>query len=55
MPINSSQDYTTALKRKVVAKATAVAPTPQKRKNNTLYTSIVANRATPDKCCGGTI
>ena len=46
MQVNSSQDYTTALKRRVLAKAAAVAPTPQKRKNNTLNISVVANRAT---------
>jgi hypothetical protein len=46
MQVNSAQDYTTALKRRVVAKAAVVAPSPQKRKNNTLYTAVAANRAT---------
>jgi hypothetical protein len=46
MQVNSSQDYTTALKRRVVAKAAVVAPSPQKRKNSTLYTSLLANHAT---------
>jgi hypothetical protein len=46
MQVNSAQDYTTALKRRIAAKAAVVAPSPQKRKNNTLYTGIVANHAT---------
>jgi len=45
MQINSAQDYLTNYKRAVVAKSLAVAPTPQKRKFNSLNTMVVANQA----------
>jgi len=45
MQVNSAQDYLTYKKRQIIASAASVAPSPQKRKNNTVYTSVVANQA----------
>jgi len=45
MQINSAQDYLTYKKRQIIASAASVAPSPQKRKNNTIYTSVLANQA----------
>jgi hypothetical protein len=45
MQVNSAQDYTTALKRRVVAATYVSNPPPIKRRNNTVYTSLLANKA----------
>lgn len=44
MQVNSTQDWLTKQKRKVIAKS--VAPPPQSQRTNALYTSIQANAAT---------
>ena len=45
MQVNSAQDYTTALKRRVVAATYISNPPPLKRRNNTVYTSLLAHKA----------
>jgi hypothetical protein len=44
MQVNSAQDYTTALKRRIVAATYISNPPPIKRRNNTVYTSVLATR-----------
>lgn len=46
MQVNSAQDYLTKYKRKVIAKSSNIAPPPQSRRTNAMYTSIDANGAT---------
>lgn len=43
MQVNSAQDYLTKYKRRILAKTFNA---PQELRSNTLYTSVVANRAT---------
>lgn len=45
MQVNSTQDYVTNLKRQIIAKSLAVAPPPQKRRTNTMYTAVRGNNA----------
>jgi hypothetical protein len=45
MQVNSAQDYLTSLKRQIIAKSLSVAPPPQKRRTNTMYTAVRANNA----------
>jgi hypothetical protein len=45
MQVNSAQDYTTALKRRVVAATYISNPPPLKRRNNTVYTSLLAHKS----------
>jgi hypothetical protein len=45
MQVNSAQDYTTSLKRRVIAATYIANPPPIKRRNNTVYTSLLANKA----------
>ena len=45
MQVNSAQDYLTQMKRQIIAKSLAVAPPPQKRRSNTQYIGVVANKA----------
>jgi hypothetical protein len=45
MQVNSAQDYLTNQKRKIIARSLAVAPPPQKRRNNTMYIGVLANEA----------
>jgi hypothetical protein len=45
MQVNSAQDYLTYKKRQILAQAATVAPSPQKRKTNALFTSVTANQA----------
>lgn len=61
MQINSAQDYTTALKRRVVAKSIDRSPQPAHRRYNYVPISVQANRANqvvkqisiPQKSCSG--
>lgn len=47
MQVNSAQDYLTARKRQIIAATYQnIANPPQSRRNNTVYTSVVANGAT---------
>lgn len=47
MQVNSAQDYLTARKRQIIAATyERIADPPQKQRNNTVYTSVVANGAT---------
>lgn len=43
--MNSSQDYTTNLKRRIIAATYISNPPPVKRRNNTVYTSVLANKS----------
>lgn len=45
MQVNSMQDYVTQKKRQIIAASLAVAPPPQKRRSNTQYIGVVANKA----------
>jgi hypothetical protein len=45
MQVNNTQDYVTQLKRRIIAKSLAVAPPPQKRRSNTQYIGVVANKS----------
>ena len=45
MQVNSAQDYLTQMKRQIIAKSLAVAPPPQKRRTNTQYIGILANKS----------
>ena len=45
MQVNSAQDYLTSYKRRVIAKQYVSNPGPANRRNNTIYTSLVANKA----------
>lgn len=45
MQVNSAQDYLTNHKRSIIARSLAVAPPPQKRRTNTMYTAVRANNA----------
>jgi hypothetical protein len=47
MQVNSAQDYLTERKRQLIAATyQTIATPPQKRRNNTAHTSVVANGAT---------
>ena len=46
MQVNSTQDWLTKRKRKIIAISSALAPPPQSQRTNTMYTSIEANGAT---------
>lgn len=46
MQVNSAQDYLTNYKRRVIAKQFVSNPGPANRRNNTIYTSLVGNKAT---------
>jgi len=46
MQVNSMQDWVTKKKRRIIANSIAVAPPPQSRRTNALYTSLEANGAT---------
>jgi len=45
MQVNSAQDYLTQMKRQIIAKSLAVAQPPQKRRTNTQYIDILANKS----------
>jgi hypothetical protein len=45
MQVNSAQDYLTSQKRKIIARSLAVAPPPQKRRSNTQYIGVLANKS----------
>jgi hypothetical protein len=45
MQVNSAQDYLTQMKRQIIAKSLTVAPPPQKRRSNTQYIGVLANKA----------
>jgi len=45
MQVNSAQDYLTNHKRRVIAASLAVAPPPQKRRSNTQYVGVLANKS----------
>ena len=45
MQVNSAQDYLTQQKRQIIARSIAVAPPPQKRRSNTQYIGVVANKS----------
>jgi hypothetical protein len=45
MQVNSAQDYTTLLKRRIISATYVSNPPPIKRRNNTVYTSVLANKA----------
>jgi hypothetical protein len=45
MQVNSAQDYLTNQKRKIIARSLAVAPPPQKRRTNTQYIGVLANKS----------
>ena len=47
MQVNSAQDYLTRQKRQIIARSLAVAPPPQKRRTNTQYIGVLANK--PEK------
>jgi hypothetical protein len=46
MQVNSTQDWLTKQKRRIIAKSSNLAPPPQSQRSNQLYTSIEANAAT---------
>lgn len=46
MQVNSTQDWLTKYKRRVLAKSTTLAPPPQSQRTNALYTTLEANGAT---------
>jgi hypothetical protein len=46
MQVNSTQDWLTKQKRRIVANSIAVAPPPQSQRTNELFTSLEANAAT---------
>jgi hypothetical protein len=46
MQVNSTQDWLTKYKRRIVAKSIAIAPPPQSQRTNELYASLEANAAT---------
>lgn len=45
MQVNSAQDYLTRYKNRVLAKGFIEIPTPQSRRTNTMFTSVLANSA----------
>jgi len=45
MQVNNAQDYVTQRKRQIIAASLAVAPPPQKRRSNTQYIGVLANKA----------
>lgn len=45
MQVNSAQDYLTQQKRRIIAASLAVAPPPQKRRTNTQYIGVIANKS----------
>jgi hypothetical protein len=45
MQVNSAQDYLTNQKRKIIARSLEVAPPPQKRRTNTMYIGVLANKS----------
>jgi hypothetical protein len=46
MQVNSAQDYTTLLKRRIVATSIVQDPPPAHRRYNYVYISVLANEAT---------
>lgn len=46
MQVNSAQDYVTKRKRQVIAKQYVSNPGNAQRRNNTVYASLVGNKAT---------
>lgn len=45
MQVNSAQDYLTQVKRQIVAKSLLSSPPPQKRRSNTQYIGVLANKS----------
>ena len=45
MQVNSAQDYLTQMKRQIIAKSLTSSPPPQKRRSNTQYIGVLANKA----------
>ena len=45
MQVNSAQDYLTQMKRQIIAKSLASSPPPQKRRSNTQYIGVLANKS----------
>lgn len=45
MQVNSAQDYLTNQKRKIIARSLSGAPPPQKRRTNTMYIGVLANKS----------
>jgi hypothetical protein len=45
MQVNSMQDYVTQKKRQIIAASLATAPPPQKRRTNTQYIGVLANKS----------
>jgi len=45
MQVNSAQDYLTNQKRKIIARSLSGAPPPQKRRSNTQYIGVLANKS----------
>ena len=45
MQVNNVQDYVTQKKRQIIAASLAVAPPPQKRRSNTQYIGVIANKS----------
>lgn len=45
MQVNSAQDYLTRYKNRVIARTFIQIPTPQSRRTNTLFTSVLSNSA----------
>ena len=46
MQVNSTQDWLTRYKNRILARTFNAYPSPQSRESNTLYTSLIANGAT---------
>jgi hypothetical protein len=46
MQVNSTQDWLTRYKRRIIARTINADPNPQARQTNAIYTSIIANGAT---------
>ena len=45
MQVNSAQDYLTNQKRRIIAASLSTAPPPQKRRTNTMYVGVLANKS----------
>lgn len=46
MQVNSAQDWLTRHKNRIIARTFNIDPSPQSRRTNTTYTSLIANAAT---------
>ena len=54
MQVNSAQDYLTQMKRQIIAKSLTSSPPPQKRRSNTDYIGVLANKSDRyDRFVGG--